>query len=276
MVQRFERPASVAEAARLRFESGGSFLAGGTQLNIGGAPEVEALIALDGLALDFVREDAGSFRIGPTLTLQALADHRALVEAGLGVLCEAARDVGNRAVRNQATLGGNLASRLSYSDMAPPLVALDAVLELRTADGEREMSVEEYERLPDAGALITCVRVPRPDVTTRVARRRFARTSADLPLVNVALVLAVTDAGIARARLAIGGLTAAAARVPAAERALVGGEVSADAVRDRFAAAVREGVHAVADLRGGVEFKTHLAVELACQALADCLRKERA
>ncbi len=274
MVQRFERPASAEEAARLRAETGGVFLAGGTQLNIGGAPEIETLIALDALGLDSVSEANGAVRLGSTVTLQAIADHGELPGWGLGILCAAARDVGSRAVRNQATLGGNLAARLSYTDMAPPLIALGAVVELRAADGSREVAIEDYVSAPDPDALVTCVRVARPGGAVRVARRRFARTSADLPLVNTALALSVEGASITGARLAIGGLAGSASRLSAAEQALIGKQASEESLLESFAAAVLSSLHPVEDLRGGIEYKSHLAVELSCQALTECLRKE--
>ena len=56
------------------------------------------------------------------------------------VLADAARQLGNPLVRNRATIGGNLADASPAADTAPPLLALEAFLNLES-EGERKREV---------------------------------------------------------------------------------------------------------------------------------------
>ena len=66
----------------------------------------------------------GGLRIGATTTLTALA-----AQDAVPVLATAARRTGSWAVRNMATVGGNLFSAPRGGDVATALLALDAVVE---------------------------------------------------------------------------------------------------------------------------------------------------
>ena len=72
---------------------------------------------------------AGKVRIGASVTMAAIARHPELCCA-----CPAARAVGGPAIRNMATVGGNLFAPAPYGDFTVALLALDAIVS--TDDGE--------------------------------------------------------------------------------------------------------------------------------------------
>lgn len=271
--QRFLRPATAAEAVRRRADSGGQFLAGGTELGLLGYRPEQTLISLRDLELDFIREQGSAVTLGATVTLQQLADSEQLGQWGLQLLRDCAAAVSNRSVRNVATVGGNIGSRWSCSDLIPALLVLDAAVTLVGSGGETEIPLGDYLSAPPPGALITGVRVPRPGSDLRLSRRRFSRSANDLALINVALGLRLDGQAVAEARLAIGGVADQVLRVTAAEQALAGVKLGDErgAVAERFAEAVRTSVSPVTDLRGSADFKTHLAAELSRQALVAAL-----
>jgi len=271
--QRFLRPASAAEAVRLRADSGGQFLAGGTELGSLGYGKDQTLISLRDLELDFIREEAGAVVLGATVTLQQIADSDQLGQRGLSLVRDCAAAVSIRSVRNAATVGGSIGSSRTCSDLLPALLVLEATVMLLGAGGESEIPLADHLSAPQPGALITGVRVPRPGGDWRLSRRRFSRSANDLALINVALGLRLDGEAVAEVRLAIGGVAATVIRLTAAEQALCGVKPGDDrsAVTERFAEAVRSSVAPTTDLRGSADFKTHLAAELARQALADAL-----
>ncbi|MBI4702510.1 MAG: FAD binding domain-containing protein [Deltaproteobacteria bacterium] len=273
-VEQFLRPSSPAEAVALRARSGAVFLAGGTELNRGGTPRASTLISLAALPLRFVRAEGGAVLLGPMLTLQEIA--AGLPSPGLGILCEAARAVGNRSIRNLATLGGNIAANKSCADLIPSLLVLGASLVLLGPEGEREVALDGHLSAPDRAALILAVRVPRPRPGVRLGRQRFSRTANDLALVNVALLVRLDGTRLAEARLALGGVAPRVVRLPGAEAVLTGADLSAgcDALLGRLDEAVRCSVHPISDLRGSADFKRELAAVLACRALGACLNEE--
>ncbi len=273
MVQHFLRPASPAEAVALRKDTGGPYLAGGTDLNWMGPPSAATLVSLAALPLAFLRSDGPVAEIGPTVTLQELADHEGLSTVGLEVLRLAARQVGNRSIRNLATVGGSVAANKPTSDLIPPLIVLDGTVRLVTDGGEQEMTVEQYVAAPPAEALIVELRVPRPDSALRVALQRFARSANDLAVVNAALAVRLVAGQLAEPRLALGGVAPKVVRVPEAEAVLAGAEVGKDlaGLLDRFAEAVAANIAPVADQRGSASFRADLAVQLARRTLAACV-----
>ncbi|HEX6019213.1 MAG TPA: FAD binding domain-containing protein [Burkholderiaceae bacterium] len=107
-----QRPATLAEAAKLLAASGARAIAGGTDLvpNMRrGLVDAERLVdlgALPGFAAIEAQPDGG-WRIGAGVTLATLARHAALA-AALPALAQAASQVAGPAHRSAATLGGNL------------------------------------------------------------------------------------------------------------------------------------------------------------------------
>jgi CO/xanthine dehydrogenase FAD-binding subunit len=99
MVERFLRPGSAADAVRLQQETGGAFLAGGTELNFKGTSRARTVVSLDALGLGFVRAQDNAVLLGSGIILQEIADSTVLRAQGMGVLCAAARAVGSRSIR---------------------------------------------------------------------------------------------------------------------------------------------------------------------------------
>ena len=85
---------------------------------------------------------AGTLRIGAAVTYAELA---APPLAGLvPALAQAARTVGSPQIRNAATLGGNVVTCSPAGDGLPVLAAVDATVELVSADGVRELPIGEF------------------------------------------------------------------------------------------------------------------------------------
>ncbi len=101
--------------------------------------------------------------IGAAVTLAEILELReSAVPELLGL---ALRAVGNPAVRNLATIGGNLATTSRFMDSWPALACLDAMIELRDADGARWINVNRLaspDGSPDfpRGNLLTRIRLP--------------------------------------------------------------------------------------------------------------------
>ena len=109
---------------------------------------------------------AGSLRLGAAVTYAELA---APPLAGIvPALAQAARTVGSPQIRNAATIGGNVVTCSPAGDGLPVLSAVDAVVELASVDGVRQLSIDEFmvgvkrtARRPDE--LLTAVTVPLLD-----------------------------------------------------------------------------------------------------------------
>jgi xanthine dehydrogenase YagS FAD-binding subunit len=159
------------------------------------------------------------------------------------------------------------------SDMAVALAALDAVVEVQSVRGTRDIPLVELHRLPGdtphletvlaADEMITAVALP-PTVGPSRYRKVRDRASFAFALVSVAAVLDVQDRTVAAVRLALGGVAAKPWRAYEAERVLTGGPATEEAFR---AAAEAELAQAVG--QPGNEFK----IELARRAIAATLHQ---
>ena len=150
------------------------------------------------------------------------------------------------------------------SDLAVALVALDAAVEIRSANGQRTVPLADFHRLPEAtphmetvlepGEVIAAIAVPASLVARRSHYLKVRdRASFEFALVSAAVALEMDGARIRQARIALGGVGTKPWRVPRVEAALIGADLEPAALRAAAALAA-----AGAQGRGGNDFKIEL------------------
>lgn len=159
------------------------------------------------------------------------------------------------------------------SDPATALVALDAEVVLRGADGERSVPIAEFFALPTDerrteniladDELITAVRVPPQNNMRGTYLKAMDRKVWAFALVSVAVTLRLDNGRIADVRVVLGGVAPVPWRSAAAEQVLVGQQPDA-ALFDRAAQAALADAQPL-ELNG---YKVPLAQALIRQALA--------
>jgi xanthine dehydrogenase YagS FAD-binding subunit len=181
--------------------------------------------------------------------------------------------------RIHAILGASDACIATHpSDMAVPLTALEAQIELLGADGAtRRVAIREFYRLPGdtphletvlgPGELITGVVLPPPPPGRQVYRKVRDRASYEFALVSVAVIVAAERDTITLARVAFGGVAHKPWRAGEAEAALVGRPATMATYRAAADAAL---AHAVG--RGHNDFKIELARRTLCRTLAQAVQ----
>jgi len=244
----FVRPATLDEALALLAERpDATVVAGATDwgvaVNLLGV-RAPLTVAIDRLPeLRELQVDEASMLLGAALSLSELERR---LDGRLPLLAELLPQFASRLIRNGATLGGNLGTGSPVGDLAPALLALDAVVLLVSSSGEREVALSEYflgyrrsVRRPDE--LVRAVRVPLPLATTtafaKVAKRRYD----DISSVAVALALDLRDGLVARARIGLGGVAAVPLRATTTEDALTGRPWNAETVEHAAAVLSTEG-----------------------------------
>jgi carbon-monoxide dehydrogenase medium subunit len=157
----------------------------------------------------------------------------------LGALSRAAALSANRAIRNVATLGGNLcATPFPASDVVPALIASEASIETAGPGDRRTCSVEEFLAARDG--LVVGISVPAPHDRRSTYERLTVRGSGEYPIAGVAVSLDWEGDIVAAARVAIGSVEEIARRSGAAEAALVGRPASPEAGEEAGHAAAHE------------------------------------
>jgi CO/xanthine dehydrogenase FAD-binding subunit len=225
---------ATVKDANAALKAGGTRYLGGGTLVVRAANEgdvsVSGLIRSTEPSLSTIAVADGKVRIGASVTMAAIARH-----PDLGVLAKAARAVGGPAIRNMATVGGNLFAPAPYGDFAVALLALDATV--CTDDGETPIETFLANR-DGSRAVVTSVgfALPKPDGF------RFLKVSRVKPkgvsVLSIAAVLQkAPDGTISSARIALGCMADRPLRASAAEKALLGRILTADGIAPALAAA---------------------------------------
>lgn len=272
------RPTTIDEAIGALASQGGRILAGGTDFfpGQGDRPVMGPVLDISAIgALKGIESGPDQIRIGAGTTWSALiaADLPPAFEA----LKAAAREVGGWQIQNQGTIAGNLCNASPAADGVPPLLALDASVELAGPAGRRVLPLDQFILGPRRTALasdemVVAILVPRPAET---ARSRFLKLGGRrylvISIVMVAAELTLDDQDrVARARVAVGSCSAVARRLPALERALVGaaaGAGLASLVRPDHLAPLQP----IDDVRATAAYRLDAARTLLGRALDACL-----
>jgi CO/xanthine dehydrogenase FAD-binding subunit len=274
MLHRFERPQSIAEAARLLASGPWAVLAGGTDLypaHVGrrvAAPllDITAIVGLRG-----IRRDERGWTIGATTTWTDVV--RADLPPLFDALKAAAREVGGVQIQNAGTVAGNLCNASPAADGTPVLLALGARVVLQSMRGERELALDEFvlgSRRTALGAdeLVVAVRIPARSMHARSAFAKLGgRRYLTISISTVAVVVVFDANGaIVEAAVAVGSCSAVARRLPALEARLLGVPAGNDPA-DVLDLADLAPLTPIDDLRGSAAYRRDATATLVRRAL---------
>ena len=279
----YYRADSVAEIGRLlRKHPGAKVLAGGHSL----IPLLKLRLAAPPALIDIGRIGAlkemtvadGRLRIG-ALTTHARIAASAEVAAHAPALAAAAGVIGDPAVRNRGTIGGNVAHADPASDLPTVLSALGASFAVVGDDGERTIPAGEFFQGMMATALgehdvVTAVDVPAAPDGQGQAYEKFSHPASRYAVIGVAVTVELRGDTVGRVAVAVGGLTPAPRRAGAVEQALSGQAPSADAIA-RAAAAVSNdlGADVLGDVYASAEYRRAMAPVCVKRALTAALKR---
>ncbi|MEO4039993.1 FAD binding domain-containing protein [Hoeflea sp. CAU 1731] len=235
---------SVRDASNAVKPDGIRYLGGGTlvvravnegDLSITGyvrstAPTLQTIDITDGRAT-----------IGASVTMAAI-----LANAELAGLHPVAKAVGGPAVRNMATVGGNLFAPAPYGDFTVGLLAQDATVHSTDGDAPIEdFLAGRHDRGKRGIVKAVSLGVPSDGAL------RFLKISRVKPrgvsVVTIAAALALDDAGkVKSARVALGCMADRPIRAHAAEQALIGHKLVKEEIREAVAV-VGEGTNPITD-----------------------------
>ena len=279
------RPSSVEEAVVLlrRDSPRTAALAGGTSLVGEASPDVEAVVDLAALSLNYVRPSNQGLHLGAMTTLQELVESEAVRGVAGGHVARAAHASTSNLLRRQATIGGSLVSGRA-PELATLLCALDGHVVLHNPRSS-ETPVEALFAAPwdPQRGLLTEVVIPAR-ARLGVGAHAVRRTPTDAPIVCVAAALALDGDTVQSVGLAAGGAVidppeGAPARphapwplrFPVAEGALVGKTLSNRLIDTAAGFAVGD-TPAIDDYLASAEYRRAMVGVLLKRALGDAWR----
>jgi carbon-monoxide dehydrogenase medium subunit len=243
-----------------------------------GLVEPEAFLSLGRVpGLDTISlEPDGALRLGATARLSAVARHP-LVRERHPWLADTYAHVANERIRNQGTVGGNLAEADYASDPPTTLTALGAEVELASARATRRMPLRDflvghYETRLGPEELIVAVRVPPASGAVGHYLKFVSRSSEDRPCAGIAVVVALdADGRCRRLDVALGAVAATPAIFPDLAARALGQPLDDGLLRD-LAEAHAARVEPLSDLRGSADYRRRLVRALLPRAIRAAIR----
>ncbi|MCB2111131.1 MAG: FAD binding domain-containing protein [Defluviimonas sp.] len=218
----------------------------------------------------------GGWRIGATSTWSEVA--RADLPPAFDGLRAAARQVGALQIQTSGTVGGNLCNASPAADGMPPLLTLEAEVELASAAGRRRLPLDRFVtgvRRTDLGPgeLVVALHLPEPPEGAGAAFVKLgSRKYLVISIAMAAALVTLRGGRIATARIAVGACSPVARPLPALAGALVGltpaEALALPADPERFMAGLRP----IDDVRGSASYRLDVAHALCLRAVAEAAR----
>jgi carbon-monoxide dehydrogenase medium subunit len=281
----YYRARSLADVhALIAAHPGAKLLAGGHSL----VPLLKLRLAAPAAVIDIgrVAELRGIARQRDDVRIGALTTHAELaasaeLRTAAQALAEAASWVGDPAVRNRGTIGGNVAHADPASDLPTVLVALDARMIVAGPKGERLIPADQFFTGIMTTALgedeiLTGVQVPVAPRGQASAYEKFSHPASRYAVLGAAASIALKDGTCTAARIAIGGLLPSARRAPRVEKALVGKALTDETIAAAAAEVAGDlGNDVIGDLFASAEYRSEMAPIYVKRAITTAVQRAR-
>lgn len=273
----YERPVDLEHALTLLSHGPWQVLAGGTDVYpslgdhgvLGRILDVTAIPNLRGIS-----DEEDHWRIGATSTWSDLLS--AELPRSFDCLKLAGREVGGIQIQNSGTIAGNLCNASPAADGVPPLMALDARVELSSVRGCRELALEAFITGPRqtklaADELLSAVLIPKSSAQgvssfLKLGSRKYLVIS----IAMVAVVLeSASDRTVKNLSVSVGSCSAVACRLRELEAELQGcslENLAQSPYADRFFAPLSP----IDDVRSSARYRLDAAAELVRRAILAC------
>jgi CO/xanthine dehydrogenase FAD-binding subunit len=191
----------------------------------------------------------------------------------LTALQMAARAVGGRQIQNAGTIAGNLCNASPAADGVPPLLVLNAEVELASVRGVRRLPLDAFLLGPRqtaraADEVLVAVHIPAAALAGQSTFLKLgARAYLVISIASVAARIVSVGGLVTEISVAVGACSGVPQRLPLVERALTGAPLSqlAERVRPEDVAA---GLSAIDDIRATAGYRAEAAAELVARACA--------
>ena len=235
--------------------------------------DITAIAQLGGIT-----QNDGGWRIGATTTWTQIAN--ASLPAAFMALQQAAREVGSLQIQNSSTVAGNLCNASPAADGVPPLLVLNANVEIGSQTGTRQMPLAEFitgvrntALLP--GEIVTAIDIPAAAVQgTSAFQKLGARKYLVISICMVAARLEISNDVISEAAISVGSCSPVACRMPVLENALRGQRYDNPSAWQAVLEQQVSGLLTpIDDIRADAGYRSAAAVEMINRTILDAARK---
>lgn len=286
MWQKYINAATIDEVISHLSEYGekARIVAGATDLILeierGIRTDVEVLIDVTRIPdLDQITLDEDNFiHLGPMVTHNHCVASKLIRERAFP-LARAAWEVGAPQIRNRGTVAGNLITASPANDTITPLMALGAVVTLRSSAGERQVPLQEFYRgvrktVMQPDEMLVDITFPALKENQRGTFLKLGlRRSQAISVVDVALKLTFEGDTVSEAAITLGAVAPTIIHAKQAEVYLKGRQLSGEVI-DEAARLTMEASTPIDDIRGSANYRREMVRVLTARGLGAIARNE--
>lgn len=223
-------PETLEECFKLlnEFKEKSDVVGGGVDIVWRDRKELEYLIFLDKLGLNFVKKDENYIIIGAATTLDELEK----IDILHGAFKKAIESVATLILRNVMTVGGTIVRGYSWSDILTIFITLEA--KAKVFDGEEKIfpidAFLQYKKISDKKFILIELLLPNFDDSYHFSYIRFTRTSSDIPLLNEGVLLKLSNKKVEKVNIILGGRPGFPIHLRKVEENLINKELNIDLI----------------------------------------------
>ena len=266
----FHKPTTLEEAMELidRYQEGGLLMAGGSEV----IPNMKSLVVTPDhiISLKHIPEfdylcytPGEGLHIGPTTPLTHI-EYNPEVQRVYPSLFQGIHGMSNTNIHNTSTVTGNICYAVPSADTAAPLLTLEAVLTVRSVEGERIVPIGELfagvrRTTLKKNEIVTDIFVPEPQEGAVMAYyKNPCRKALDLAIAGVATYVVMDGEVCREARIAMSAVAVVPRRAPEAEAMLKGQVLSAELIEKAAEHASLHECSPISDIRASAEYRREL------------------
>jgi CO/xanthine dehydrogenase FAD-binding subunit len=282
MIMGYVAPTSLPDALQLLAGGDVKLVAGGTDhfpalADRRAPPAVLDISRLEGLR--GISPLQSGWRIGAATTWTDIV--RADLPPAFDGLKGAAREVGSIQIQNAGTIAGNLCNASPAADGVPPLLTLEAVIEVQSVGRTRHVALSDFitgVRKVDLAAdeLVVAIHIPALAGSPKGSFLKLG--SRHYLVISIAMVSALVsldrDGRIAMARVAVGACSPVAQRLGGLEGALMGQSAAQLADQREIWSAHLGDLSPIGDVRGSAAYRLEAAAELCKRAVLGAMGRD--
>ncbi len=280
----FHKANSIDDTLDLLSSTGAKLIAGGTDIlprMQKGTLIVKSLVDIHQLLdLCFIRETDDRVEIGAATTHSVIINS-SILQQYAPILIDAISTIGCPQTRARGTLGGNLINASPAADSAPPLLALDADLVIRSKYGEKVVPLSKFfvgpgKTVLEPGELLTTIRIKKIPARSGAAFQKLGkRKGMAISVASVAAYVELdTNNRIKDIRIAYGSLAPTPLRAYNLENCLKGYAGETLVVIENLEKCLQD-ISPISDLRATSEYRKKTALVLTRRVLEIALSNAR-
>lgn len=271
----YKKPATIDEAVEILAQYGdkAKVLAGGTDLVVMIKEDIlapEMVIDIKGIKelkdISFSNEE---LKIGAGVTFFEIEESD-IIKQNFRILWEAAGTVASVGVRNAATIVGNICTAVPSLDSAPALMVYDAVVHVKSKNGERTIAIEDWFTGPKRTALkpdemVVSISMKKPSKKSASCYKKLGRYKGeDLAQAGVGVLIS-EDKQFKISFCAVGPVPTRAHKI----EALLNGKELTDEIIAKAQDLVEQEISPITDIRASKEYRTEMIKVMLQRALND-------